>query len=72
MYNPTEDGKNDRAKLNIAISKDGKNWTDIYELENQTTGEFSYPAMVQTADGLIHVTYTWRRQKVKHVVLSLE
>ncbi len=72
VYNPTEDGKNDRAKLNIAISKDGKNWTDIYELENQTTGEFSYPAMVQTADGLIHVTYTWKRQKVKHVVLSLE
>lgn len=71
VYNPTEDGKNDRSKLNLAISQDGKNWTDIYELENQLTGEFSYPAMIQTKDGLIHITYTWKRQKVRHVVLRL-
>lgn len=72
IYNPTEDGKNDRAKLNLAISMDGKNWTDVYEIENQTQGEFSYPAMIKTADGLIHITYTWNRQKIKHLVLKLE
>lgn len=39
-------------------------------LEQADEGEFSYPAMIQTFDGLFHVTYTWRRQRVKHVVFD--
>ncbi len=30
-------------------------------------GEYSYPAMVQSGDGSLHITYTWRRQKIKYV-----
>lgn len=71
IYNPTEDGPNDRAKLSLATSADGKTWTEIYKLEDQPKGEFSYPAMVRTSDGLIHITYTWNRQKIKHVVLRI-
>jgi alpha-L-rhamnosidase len=26
--------------------------------------------VIQTADGLVHVTYTWYRKKVKHVVID--
>ena len=32
-------------------------------------GEYSYPAIVQASDGLIHVTYTWRRERIRHVVM---
>ncbi len=28
--------------------------------------------MIQTRDGLVHVTYTWRRERIKHVILDPE
>lgn len=71
IYNPTEDGRHDRAKLNLAISSDGKEWTDIYKVEDEKTGEFSYPAMIQLPNGDIHITYTWKRKKLKHIILKL-
>jgi predicted neuraminidase len=35
-----------------------------------TSTEYPYPAVVQTADGLVHITYTWRRQTIRHVVID--
>lgn len=73
IYNhssPRPDGKNGlRSPLNVALSRDGKEWQAALVLENQP-GEFSYPAVIQTADGLVHVTYTWKRQTVRHVVID--
>ena len=39
-------------------------------MEQADAGEFSYPAMIQTRDGLVHMTYTWNRKRVKHVVVN--
>ena len=47
----------------------GRTWQAALVLENEP-GEYSYPAIVQTKDGLVHLTYTWKRQKVKHVVVD--
>lgn len=58
-----------RSPLNVAISKDGKNWEAALVLENEQ-GEFSYPSVIQSADGLVHIVYTWKREKVKHVVVD--
>jgi predicted neuraminidase len=66
VYNHTARG---RTPLNIAVSADGKVWKAAAILESEP-GEYSYPAVIQTADGLVHVTYTWRRQRIKHVVLD--
>lgn len=58
-----------RSPLNLATSKDGKTWQAAFVFENDN-GEYSYPAIIQSADGLAHITYTWKRQRVKHVVID--
>ena len=37
-----------------------------------STREYSYPAIIRTRDGLVHVTYTWRRRSIEHVVIDPE
>ena len=66
VYNHTTRG---RFVLNVAVSRDGKSWQAALVLEAQI-GEFSYPAVIQTADGMVHTTYTWKRRRVKHVVID--
>ncbi|MCI0361078.1 MAG: exo-alpha-sialidase [Planctomycetaceae bacterium] len=66
VYNHTTRG---RSPLNVALSTDGKAWQAALVLESEP-GEYSYPAVIQTADDNVHITYTWKRQKVKHVVVD--
>jgi predicted neuraminidase len=66
VYNHTPRG---RSPLNVAVSSDAQHWQAAVVLESEP-GEYSYPAVIQTADGLVHITYTWKRQRVKHVVLD--
>nr|WP_294941344.1 sialidase family protein [uncultured Mucilaginibacter sp.] len=73
VYNPDVPGKdwfNGRCKLRVACSTDGKTWRDVAILEDGTKEEYSYPAIIQTTDGLIHITYTFNRENIKHVVLK--
>ena len=59
-----------RAMLNVAVSDDGRRWSAALELERADQGEFSYPAVIQTRDRRVHITYTWHRRRVRHVVLD--
>jgi predicted neuraminidase len=66
VYNHTTGG---RSPLNVAVSQDGSCWQAALVLEHDPH-EYSYPAVIQTEDGLVHVTYTWRRQIIKHVTID--
>lgn len=66
VYNHTPRG---RTPLNVAISTDGKTWRPLATLET-APGEYSYPAVIQASDGKVHITYTWKRERIKHVVLE--
>jgi predicted neuraminidase len=66
IYNPVEKG---RTPLTIAVSTDGQNWKDVVTLEDQP-GEYSYPAIIQSSDGRVHVTYTWKRERIRYAVID--
>jgi predicted neuraminidase len=65
------DSKRARDNLSLAVSPDGgANWMRIAEIENNPGEEFSYPYMIRGQDGRIHLVYTWRRKRIKHVVFN--
>lgn len=59
----------ERNPLCVALSRDGQAWTPVLTLED-TSGEFSYPAAIQTQNGLVSCTYTWNRKSIRHVVID--
>jgi predicted neuraminidase len=76
IYNhTTRDGAEPKGRnmLNLALSDDGIHWTPVMTLENKPAeAGYSYPAIIQTSDGLVHITYTYWRQSVKYVVIDPE
>lgn len=74
VYNPLQKGEKwveGRNILAIALSEDGTHWEDVYTLENQPSGEYSYPAVIQTWDSLIHILYTADRKNIRHCVFRI-
>ena len=64
---PGKETKGARTPLNVALSKDGKTWYASLILEDSPISQYSYPAVMQGKDGMVHIVYTWRRQKIKYV-----
>jgi predicted neuraminidase len=68
-----------RTPLTLALSEDdGATWPYWRNLQVQDEeyrdNEFgySYPTLLQTRDGLLHVAYSYLRKTIKHVVLTPE
>lgn len=83
VYNPAqrEPSVMRRQRLDVALSEDGHAWRPVLTLERESNpkpedtrhwGEYSYPAVIQADNGDIHITYTYNREGVKHVVLDPE
>ncbi|MBM7123405.1 sialidase family protein [Dyella kyungheensis] len=73
VYNPTLPGHqwwDGRGTLAVALSADGLRWKRVLTLESQPGREYSYPAVIQSRDGLVHVLYTWQRTRMRHVVID--
>jgi hypothetical protein len=68
---PDTPGKGPRWPLNVAISDDGASWREVLTLEREPRPDgYAYPAVIQTRDGLVHVTYTVNRRAIRHVVVD--
>ena len=73
VYNPTSRGKDwwdGRGTLAVAVSSDGEHWKRVLTLERSPGAEFSYPAVIQAKNGQLHITYTWKRLRIAHVVIG--
>jgi predicted neuraminidase len=67
----TDDIGPSRRTLQVAVSDNGVTWHAALVLENgDDDEEYSYPAVIQTDEGLVHITYTWQRRRIKHVILD--
>lgn len=75
VYNDTEDG---RHSLALAISDDeGETWKWKKNLERSEKGRgsYAYPSLIQTGDGLLHLTYSFNendKKTIKYVVLNVD
>lgn len=81
VYNPTAHapgtpGKGPRSPLALALSDDGVHWRRVLTLEIEPPGSpplvsgFAYPAVIQTSDGLLHLTWTWDRKRIRHAIVD--
>jgi len=61
-YNPTASG---RTPLRVAWSTEDETWPHGRTLEDGP-GEFSYPTLLQSADGDVHLVYTYRREHIQY------
>jgi len=63
-------GKGARTPLNVAISKNGQQWSAALELEDSPISQYSYPSVIQSSDGFVHIVYTWRRERICYVKID--
>lgn len=68
VCNPIKKGRN---KISLFGSADGITWEELLILEDESEGEFSYPAIIEAKDGTVHISYTFNRKKVKYVHLKV-
>jgi alpha-L-rhamnosidase len=73
VYNHVRSAKGEwgpRSPINLALSDDGRTWYTSLVLNDEPGAEFSYPYILQTSDGLVHILYTWKRRKIRHLVID--
>jgi predicted neuraminidase len=60
-----------RWNMQLALSSDGgATWQRVARIEEDKGAEFSYPYMIRDSHGHIHLTYTWHRKRIRHVVFN--
>ena len=67
----------DRRDLSISRTPDaGWHWSKPHPIERDTTPdwnvrrEYSYPYFYRSRDGLIHLLYSWRRSRIRHLIFN--
>ena len=71
VCNPIGKNWGARSPISLLISEDnGKTFRRVCDFD-RATGEFSYPAIIQKADGDLCISYTWYRRSICVVDVAL-
>ena len=69
-YNPVAEDWGARTPLRLALSHDrGRTWP-VYKDIEVGPGEYSYPWLLEAPDGLLYVSYTYRRTRIRCAALT--
>lgn len=70
-HSPDEKAKGTRYPLNVGLSDDGVHWRNVLVLAAEPISSgYAYPAVIQSEDGLVHITYTEGRRRIRYIVLD--
>jgi predicted neuraminidase len=65
------DSKDNREDMTLAVSPDGiHDWKRIMTLDRVPQEFFAYPYLIRSSDGMIHLVYSWKMRKVRHVAFN--
>lgn len=70
VFNDVESG---RSSLALGVSRDqGRSWNTVrhFEQTNDGKSEYSYPYLIRSNDGTMHLLYTWNRKRIRHVAFN--
>lgn len=69
VFNDIEAGRNSLA---LALSRDeGRSWRVVQHFEKSPDSEeYSYPYLIRSSHGTMHLLYTWNRKRIRHVVFN--
>lgn len=63
--------RRDRATLDLALFDPAADtWHRLATLDDEPGERFAYPYMVQDRRGRVHLVYTWKMRRVRHVVMN--
>jgi len=61
----------DRSDLTMLISEDkGITWEKMKVIENSPGKDYSYPSIMRSNSGLYHISYTYEKRRIKHIVFN--
>lgn len=70
VLNDTETGRNSLA---LAVSRDdGQSWKTVrhFERDKEAKSEYSYPYLIRSSNGTMHLLYTWNRKRIRHIAFN--
>jgi predicted neuraminidase len=60
-----------RSNMTLAISRDGRhNWRRLITLDHEPDARFAYPYLIRDRDGMIHLVYSWKMTRIRHVMFN--
>jgi len=59
-----------RESIGLTVSTGAAGWRPVATLDNEAGQKFAYPFLHRDRRGLVHLVYTWKMRRIRHVVMN--